>query len=124
MHHRVDAGRGRDMGGKAARGLRIEDRQIWQESRADDARLLVFAGGDDGNRRDFGAGSGRGGNHHERQAAGRQLADPVALAKIGPALRQGGSELGDIQRRPAAKAKNTRRRDLQYPVARGQDHAL
>jgi CBS domain-containing protein len=56
VHHGVHAGRGGDVGGEAQRQFGVEQGDIGQDHGRDDALLLVRAGGDDGNRRDFGAG--------------------------------------------------------------------
>lgn len=57
MHHSGDAGCGGDLRRQAERQLRVEDCDIGQNNRARYTAFLFFADGDDGRRRDFGAGA-------------------------------------------------------------------
>ena len=108
---------------QAERQIGIEQRDVGNEQRRDDALLLVRAGGDDGDRRHLRAGAGR--RRHERAAAGagpsrcrrrryRQASSPLRSKQR--------HELGDIERRAAAEADRRPRASKARARRDGREH--
>ena len=124
MDHGVDAGRRGDMRRQAERQRGIEDGDVGEKHRRDDAHLLAGRRRDDRDRRDLRAGAGRGRNEDERQPAALDLADAIDVVEPLLAAREHRDQLGDIERGAAAEADDARDGSATRFGGGGVDHGL
>ncbi len=107
MNHCVDAGRSRDARRKSQGQISVENGDVRQDDRRRHPPLLVTTHSDDGHRRDFRAGSGRGRDKHQGKTWALCVADAPCLVDILAGSAKQGHDLRNVQRRPAAKPDDT-----------------
>lgn len=97
MHHGVDTGRRGDVRRQLQCQFGIENRQVGNQNRRDDAFLLFVADRDDGHRRDLGAGTGRRWHQRQRQTASPDLVDAIGSCQgLGVRCGQQCHEFGHV----------------------------
>jgi hypothetical protein len=101
----VHAARGGDVRRAAVGEHGVDQRDVRDQVRADDALLHVeLLVGEDGDRGDLGAGAGRGRDGDQRQALLGDLIDADVVLELVVVGGEDRDDLGDVDRRAAAEA--------------------